>query len=340
MKQNGKGKRHLFALSVILGAVIAIAACAAIFVMKSYHGEKQWIYIPSDATAQSVRDSLETHLGAVGIDIYLIWRVMGGDTSAAHGAYLVSDGDVALQVSRRIAQGRQTPVRITVNNVRTVRQLAQRVSAGMEWIGDDFIAACNKVLPDAGFKTSEYPAAFIPDTYEFYWTSSTETVVKKLLDYRNAFWNDERRAKAKKLGLTPVKTATLASIVEEETNAADERPVVARLYLNRLDRGMKLQADPTVKFAVGDFSIRRITGKHLAEQSPYNTYLNAGLPPGPIRVAEKSAIDAVLDAPQHGYIYMCAKEDFSGRHNFASDYATHQRNATRYRTELNRRNIK
>ena len=160
------------------------------------------------------------------------------------------------------------------------------------------------------------------------------------MDYRNRFWDKSRRSKAARLGLTPAEVATIASIVEEETAKTDEKPKVARLYLNRLQKGIKLQADPTVKFASGDFSLRRITGKHLAIESPYNTYKISGLPPGPIRVPASSTLDAVLNAPNHNYIYMCAKEDFSGYHNFASDYATHQANARRYQAELNRRGIR
>ena len=141
------------------------------------------------------------------------------------------------------------------------------------------------------------------------------------------------------MGLTPVDVATIASIVEEETAKSDERPKVARLYINRVDRNMPLQADPTVKFAVGDFSLRRITNKHLQGESPHHTYLHAGLPPGPIRIAAKSTLEAVLNAPMHNYLYMCAKEDFSGYHNFAVDYNTHLNNARRYQAELNRRKI-
>ncbi len=165
-------------------------------------------------------------------------------------------------------------------------------------------------------------------------------MVRRLLDYRNRFWSKERRSKAASLGLTPSQVATIASIVEEETAKADEKPKVARLYLNRLKKGIKLQADPTVKFATGDFTLRRITGKHLAIESPYNTYKVNGLPPGPIRIPAAATIDAVLNAPKHDYIYMCAKEDFSGYHNFASDYATHMANARRYQAELNRRGIR
>ena len=159
------------------------------------------------------------------------------------------------------------------------------------------------------------------------------------MGYRNEWWNAERVARAHALGLTPVEVATVASIVEEETAKADERGKVARLYINRLRKGMRLQADPTVKFASRRFDLRRIAGDVLKTDSPYNTYMVQGLPPGPIRVASKSAIEAVLDAPEHDYIYMCAKNDFSGYHDFAVDYATHQANARRYQAELNKRNI-
>ncbi|MBQ9077347.1 MAG: endolytic transglycosylase MltG [Muribaculaceae bacterium] len=340
MKRENNKNKHLYPLSLGLGAIIAIIAWAFIFAIKEYNGTSQWIYIPHNADSGSIRDSLETRLGSAGTNAYFLWEISGGNPCDAHGAYLVKDGDRAYNIGKRLMRGQQTPVRVTINNIRTVRQLSERIARKMEWDGDDFITACSTILPGAGFKVAEFPAAFLPDTYEFYWNASPESVVTRLLDYRNNFWDANRRQKAKAIGLNPVKVATLASIVEEETNAIDERPVVARLYLNRLKKGMMLQADPTVKFAVGDLSIRRITGKHLAVESPYNTYRNTGLPPGPIRIPEKAAIDAVLDAPEHNYIYMCAKEDFSGRHNFAADYATHQRNAGRYRSELNRRGIR
>ena len=153
------------------------------------------------------------------------------------------------------------------------------------------------------------------------------------------FWNKDRRDKAQALGMTPIEVATLASIVEEETNASPEKPIVAGLYINRLHRGMPLQADPTVRFAVGDFERQRITHADLSINSPYNTYLHAGLPPGPIRIATPQGLDAVLNYARHNYLYMCAKEDFSGRHNFASNYAEHLRNARRYQQALNKRKI-
>ncbi len=340
MKQKNKINRFLCALAILLGVAAAIAFWGFSFLMKSYNGESQWIYIPQNTDSKAVKDTLENHLGAVGANAYVIWSLLDDSPESVKGAYLVNNGENAYTIARRIERGQQTPIKVTINNVRTMQQLAERIASKMSWSSNEFLDSCEVVLPEAGFDKAEYPAAFLPDTYEFYWTASPKKVIERLLKYRNDFWNDERREKAKKLGLSPVKVATLASIVEEETNLSDERPVVARLYLNRLNKGMLLQADPTVKFAVGDFSLRRITGRHLAINSPYNTYKNIGLPPGPIRIVEKRSIDAVLNAPKHNYLYMCAKEDFSGRHNFAVDFETHRRNASRYQAELNRRNIR
>lgn len=180
----------------------------------------------------------------------------------------------------------------------------------------------------------------MPDTYEFYWNATPNKIIKRLVEYREKFWTDKRKAQAASLGLSPIEATILASIVEEETNKADEKPIVARLYMNRLKKGMLLQADPTVKYAVGNFGLKRILQQHLNIESPYNTYKHPGLPPGPIRIPSGNTIDAVLNAPSNDYIYMCAKEDFSGYHNFTSSYSEHLNNARRYQAVLNKRNIK
>lgn len=299
------------------------------------------VNIPAGSDEPCVRAILEGRLGAsFGGRVATLWKRQGGNAERAHGSYVVEPGAEAIRVSRQLLSGRQTPVRLTYNNIRTFEQLASRVGDVLELDSASFAAACDSLLPVAGFAGKEqYAAAFLPDTYEFYWTTDPGAVVAKLLDHRNKFWNDDRRGKAEELGLSPVDVATLASIVEEETNKADERPKVARLYMNRLDRNMPLQADPTVKFAVGDFSLRRLTGKHLSIESPYNTYKINGLPPGPIRMAEASTIDAVLNAPEHKYLYMCAKSDFSGYHDFAETYDRHRINAARYHIALNRRGV-
>ncbi len=339
-------KRHSLGIMItVIAFIVSIGALLA-FAFIPYTDEHSsdggdWIYIPAEATKASVRDSLKSSLGSsMGTRVYVLWRLMGGAPSRSNGAYRVENGQTALGIRRRISTGRQTPVKVTFNSTRTMEAMARRIASQLQCTPGEFLEACDRVLPDKGFTPATYPAAFIPDSYEFYWSASPVNVVKRLLDYRDRFWNEGRLAKASALGLSKVQVATLASIIEEETAKRDERPKVARLYLNRLARGMKLQADPTVKFAVGDFSLRRITGSHLKHVSPYNTYLSAGLPPGPIRIATGAAMDDVLNAPRHDFLYMCAKEDFSGYHNFARDYATHQANARRYQQELNRRNIR
>lgn len=349
-KKKGKNKKNKSwvyrnSLGLLITAISLIVAAGAVaaFVFIPYSGPEgrcEWIYIPDGSSAAAIRDSMKTNLGSsMGTRVYVIWKLIGGSPNASNGAYKVSTGQSALNISRRIALGRQTPVEVRFNSTRTMDLLAKRIASQLQCTPEEFLDACRKVLPDSGFNQANFPAAFVPDSYEFYWSSDPEKIVVRLLDYRNRFWNDERRKKAKTLGLNPQEVATVASIVEEETAKSDEKPKVARLYLNRIAMGIKLQADPTVKFACGDFSLRRITGKHIAIDSPYNTYRIKGLPPGPIRIPDGATIDAVLNAPNHDYIYMCAKEDFSGYHNFAKDYSTHQANARRYQAELNRRGI-
>ncbi|MDE6453318.1 MAG: endolytic transglycosylase MltG [Muribaculaceae bacterium] len=335
-------KKRTIVFAALMAAAAGTVGWGLWTATAAYGGAATRVNIPAGATESAIADSLSARLGsAYASKVMRIWSLAGGQPRTAHGSYLVEPGTKAMDLARRVRNGRQTPVRFTFNNIRTLRQLAERAGEAMEFSADDFLAACDSVLSGRGYRSAaEYPAAFIPDSYEFYWTAPAVQFVGKLADARDRFWNDERRAAAARLGLRPVEVATIASIAEEETADRDERPTVARLYMNRLQRGVKLQADPTVKFAVGDFSLRRITGRHLAVSSAYNTYQHEGLPPGPIRIADAATLRAVLSAPAHDYLYMCAKEDFSGRHNFAVDGATHMANARRYRAALDRRGIK
>lgn len=322
--------------------VVAVGVVLWFIGLDGHRGDAVRVTVPREATEAQVRDSLDVHLGkSMGKRVYLLWKLMGGNPAKSRGSYLVTRGEMALRIAHNLSRGRQTPVNVTFNNIRTMPQLADRMAGLLDFSSEEFLDACRQVLPGLGFSDeAQYPAAFLPDSYEVYWTTSPEALVEKLAAHRSRFWTDERRARARALGLTPVQVATVASIAEEETAKRDERPMVARLYINRLDRGMKLQADPTVKYAIGDFTIRRITLPMLSTSSPYNTYVTKGLPPGPIRIADAATIDGVLNAPKHDYLYMCAREDFSGYHNFAVDYASHRANAARYRTELDRRGIK
>jgi UPF0755 protein len=180
---------------------------------------------------------------------------------------------------------------------------------------------------------------FIPNTYEFYWTTPAKKFIDRMNREYKSFWNENRLKKAKATDMTPIEVSTLASIVDEETVKADEKPVVAGLYINRLNKGIRLQADPTIKFAINDFTVKRILNKDLKADSPYNTYIYAGLPPGPIRIPSIQGIDAVLNHKDHKYLYMCAKEDFSGYHNFAKTLKQHNQNAERYRRALHKNRI-
>ena len=264
------------------------------------------------------------------------------DPSTRKGYFELNGSTSIYRAARRLAAGSQTPVKFTFNNLRLTEQLIERVDECLYMSSDSLSALLNdnELCASYGFNTTTIKAMFLPDTYEFYWTVSPQRFVARMHEYYEQFWNDERRNKAKKAGLTPLEVSVLASIVEEETAMRDEMPVVAGLYINRLRRGIPLQADPTVKYAVGDFSLRRILNKHLETPSPYNTYLNTGLPPAPIRIPSKAAIEAVLNYRTHNYLYMCAKEDFSGYHNFATTLSEHNRNAARYHSALNRRGIK
>ena len=258
------------------------------------------------------------------------------------GRYQITSEMNNLTLVRNIMYGRQTPISISFNNVRTKDVLAERLTKKLKISEEEFLAELysEQTLKTLGFNKNTVISLFIPNTYEVYWDITAEELIERMKKEYDLFWNEERTAKLLDVGLSKEEVSTLASIVEEETRKKDEQPVVAGLYLNRIHKNIPLQADPTVKFAVQDFSLRRIYKKHLEYDSPYNTYMYAGLPPGPIRVPSIQAIDAVLNFVNHDYIYMCAKEDFSGYHNFATSYKEHQENAERYRRALNKRGIK
>lgn len=337
-KKHG-GKRKRFVVKLVLCLAICIIIWQCVSMASRYDGDKAvWVRIPQGATEASVADSLKKALGdAYGGKVARYWR---GNPAGSRGAYLIEPGEWAVKVARRIEKGRQTPVKLTFNNIRTVNQLAERLTQRMDWQDGDFMEAFVKEADNSGISPEVLTGRMMPDTYEVYWTTEPGTVIRKIIANYDNFWTDERKEKARSLGLTPDEVVTIASIVEEETTKSDERGKVARLYINRLNRGMKLQADPTVKFAVGDFSLKRVGGTMLSTDSPYNTYRYVGLPPGPIRIPDRRTLDAVLNAPEHDYIYMCARPDFSGYHDFTADYTAHQRNAAAFRKVLDKRGIK
>ncbi|WP_297090602.1 endolytic transglycosylase MltG [uncultured Draconibacterium sp.] len=257
------------------------------------------------------------------------------------GRYEIEKGMTTNQLVNMLRSGAQAPVNITFNNVRFKEELAGKVS---KYIKADSLSILQlfsdeQQITDWGFTSENFRAMFIPNTYEMYWTTSATEFAERMKIEYDRFWNDTRSKQAAKMELTPQQVVTLASIVQSETIKPDELKTVAGLYVNRLRKNIALQADPTVKYALGDYSIKRVLNKHLEIDSPYNTYKFAGLPPGPICFPEITSIDAVLNYEEHNYVYMCAKEDFSGYHNFARTLSQHNRNAKKYRDALNERKI-
>lgn len=258
------------------------------------------------------------------------------DSHLNPGRYKVEDGMNNLDLVRLIRSGRQTPVRLVFNKVRLKEDFASLVSKKLEIDSLALLLALQDevYLRQYGQTPQTALTLFIPNTYEFYWNTSLNKFFDKMAAEHSKVWNEERIAKATKLELSPVEVSVLASIVEEETNAHDEKNLIASVYLNRLRKGMLLQADPTVKYAVGDFTIKRVTGKHTATVSDYNTYVSKGLPPGPICTPSLKSIDAVLNATQSEYLFFCADPSRPGYHAFAKTWTEHKRNAARYHAYL------
>ncbi len=240
-----------------------------------------------------------------------------------------------------LRSGLQEPVIVTFNKTRTLEKLAGKVSDKIEADYNEILDLLHnkEYLDKLGFDENTIKGLFIPNTYEFYWNTSAEQFIERMLNEYKLFWNKKRTGKAEQMNFTINEVITLASIVGEETSKEEEMPRIAGVYINRLHKGIRLQADPTVKYAVGDFSIRRVLSKHLQTDSPYNTYRYGGLPPGPITIPSISSIDAVLNHENHSYLYFCAKEDFSGYHYFSRSLTQHNKYARLYQKALNKRRI-
>lgn len=294
--------------------------------------------ISQDANFTQVSDSL-IQKGIVNdlVTFSFVAKIMDYQEAVKPGLYKINPKMSNRELVRLLRSGQQTPVNITFNNVRTKRDLAEKITRNLEIETSDFL----EILDDSayaakfGLKEETVLSLFIPNTYEVYWNVTAVDLFDRMYKEHNRFWTEERKAKAAKLGMDPTEVSTLASIVQAETAKADERPKVAGVYINRLKRNMPLQADPTLIFAIGDFEIKRVLNVHKEIESPYNTYKYTGLPPGPINLPDISALEAVLNPQNHSYLYFCAKEDFSGYHAFATNLRDHMINARRYQQALN-----
>ncbi|HRO42260.1 MAG TPA: endolytic transglycosylase MltG [Flavipsychrobacter sp.] len=303
----------------------------------------EYLYIPTGATYEQVKQTLEKEGFVKDIKTFdFLAKQSKYPSMVKAGKYHIKKGMSNYNIIRLLRAGKQTPVKLVINKLRTKQDFVRLISNQLEADSNVLqqILNDNAFLSQFGLDSNTAMCAVIPDTYEFWWNTNAEKTYKKFAKYYKTYWTEERLQKAQKIGLTPAEVITVSSIVEEETNYNPEKPNIASVYLNRVKSGMKLQADPTAKFALGDFTVRRITSAITSIPSPYNTYYVTGLPPGPICTPSKKSVEAVLNAPKTNYYYFCAKEDFSGSHRFAATYAEHQQNARLYQQALNKRGIR
>ena len=297
-----------------------------------------YIKIPQEATFRNVSDSL-FHNGVVNdmVSFSLVAKLMDYQENVKPGRYEIRPRMTNMQLVRALRSGQQAPINLTFNNIRTKEDLAERITRNLEIDSTSFytLLSDSTYVEKFGFNGQTIMGMFVPNTYEVYWNTSAAELFDRMHKEYQRFWNENRRTKAAALGMDPQQVSVLASIVQAETIKVDERPKVAGVYINRLKINMPLQADPTLVFALGDFSIKRVLNVHKEIDSPYNTYKNLGLPPGPINLPEISALDAVLNYQDHNYLYFCAKDDFSGYHAFATNLRDHLNNARRYSNALN-----
>lgn len=328
-------------ISAILFIVLLFAGFMAwqVFGPAIHTDDKKFLYIPSNSNYAQVKDSLLTN-GFLSKDFALdkVANYADYPKNIKPGKYAVNNRMSIYALVKKLRSGRQEPVNLVITKLRTKEDLAKRISRSFEADSATAIRflSDNTALLPFDVDTNTVLTAVIPNTYTYYWTSSMEDIFKKLYKEEEKFWNEERTAKAKRLQLSEKQIYIIASIVEEETNMQDDKGKIASVYMNRLDKGMRLGADPTVKFAMKDFGLKRIYHKHLEYESPYNTYRNSGLPPGPICTPSIKTIDAVLDAPKTDYLFFVARADLSGHSDFATNYKQHLVYARAYQQALNK----
>ena len=344
-----KRRNRFAAISVLVGLTLV---CFSYYFFQIFftpnvdtHDRPAYVYIRRGDNWQQALTAVENSKAIVDrLSLRFVGKMMGYNKPGAvkPGRYLLENNMTNRQLINLLKSGRQSPLRLTFANVRLRRELATKLSRQIDAKPRqiDSLLSSPSYTRSLGFDTTTVLAMFIPNTYELYWNTSAQNLMQRMKTEYEKFWTPARDAAREKLGLTRVQVSTLASIVEaEQQQHADERPRIAGVYLNRLRRGMKLQADPTVVYANGDFGIKRVLNVHLQKDSPYNTYKYAGLPPGPIDLPSIASIEAVLHPEQNDYLYFCAKDDFSGYHAFAATQQQHLVNARRYQAALSRAGI-
>lgn len=344
-------KRTFFKiLLIIFLLVIVVGAAGAYWLWEQIYGanvlvdkkENAYIFVPTGSSFEDLKDTLY-HNDLIKNRKTFEWIAAqkGLANRVKAGKYAISPNMSNDALINMLRAGQQVPVNVTFNNIRTKERLAERISETLEMDSTQLVYLLNDpVFLKRYGKTPETALTlFIPNTYHFFWNTAAEEFVARMKKEYDKFWNPERLAKAENIGLSPDEAVVLASIVQEESNKNDEKARIAGVYMNRIKSKWPLQADPTLKFALGDFTIRRVLDEHKEIDSPYNTYKNLGLPPGPICIPDIVSVDAVLNYELHGYYYFCAKDDMSGYHVFSATLTQHNINAKKYHNALNRLKI-
>jgi UPF0755 protein len=317
--------KKTFRFALILVLILVLFAAWKVFGPSVAVPEEKFLYIKTGETFGQVREDLVSK-NIISSSRWFDWVASTMKfTSVKAGKYEIKKSMSLFELIRILKNGRQTPVKLVITKLRLKEDFARKLGQQFEF---DSLATIqfltnNDSLKTFGLDTNTVMTAVMPDTYSFFWNSSPEKVYQKLFDHWKQYWNDERKKKAEAIHLTPVQVTILASIVDEEVNIKSEKEKISSVYINRLDKKMNMQSCPTIKYALKDFGLKRVYEKHLTVQSPYNTYINEGLPPGPICSPQPETIDIVLNAPQTDYLYFVANSDFSGTHIYTTNYADH-----------------
>ncbi len=332
-----KGRKIFRIVLLLLFCFAAFMAWRLFGSNTAFEENKKSFYIKTGSNFNDVMEGLSTQ-GIIQNPTTFRWvaKQLGYESKVKAGRYLIDKGASIYSIIKKLRSGNQTAINLVINKLRTKEDLARKIGDGFEVDSLAFLNLLNN--PDSlakyGLDTNTVMTAVIPNTYSILWNTSASKIFKKLYEEKEIFWNAERKKKAAGLNISPAQAYILASIVEEETNKEEDKGKIASVYLNRMETGMRLSADPTVKFAMKNFALKRIFNKYLLFPSPYNTYLNPGLPPGPICTPSTKTIDAVLNSPSTSYLYFVAKPELNGYSNFATTYDEHMRYAKAYRLAL------
>ncbi len=332
---------------IFIGIVsLAVAGYLYVLLFGSNTGDfsdKIFLFIPTGSSYVELLENMDSNHVVKDIHSFdKMARRIGLPSSIHPGKYQIKAGMGNFTIAQILKGGKQSPVKLVINKLRTKEDVVRKICGSLEADSTEMrlLFSDTSFLNKYEIDSNQIQAIILPDTYQFYWNTGSRKAMEKIARNYIKFWTNDRKQKAQKMNLSVPQIITLASVVEEETNKEEDKPKIASTYLNRLRKGMPLQADPTLKYAIGDFTLKRLFQKHMRYASPYNTYLNAGLPPGPICTPSTNTIDAVLDAPTTDYLYFCAREDLKGYSNFATTYTEHLANAKKYQDALNARGIR